>query len=60
MSKSAYFWDVVSRKVIQHAANAVIAFASIGIERSMNQYNKDLNKPQSTPKKKQQKPDNKA
>lgn len=52
-------WPLLD-KVIQHAANAVIAFASIGIERSMNQYNKDLNKPQSTPKKKQQKPDNKA
>ena len=52
-------WPLLD-KVIQHAANAVIAFASIGIERSMNQYNKDLNKPQSTPKNKQQKPDNKA
>lgn len=46
-------------KVIQHAANAVIAFASIGIERSMNQYNKDLNKSKSASPKKQQKPDSK-
>lgn len=46
-------------EVIQHAAGAVLSFGSIGIERSMNLCNKDLNQSKATKKANKKNPKNK-
>lgn len=45
--------DEMLDKVIHHAADAILGFGTIGLERTMNTYNKNLNK---APKKKKPKP----